>query len=115
MKYFGNFNTFKVIPGTDKFRFNYWGYSTVNFLSPMSRYSAANIKGEEGQNVLKEFKEMIKECHKRGIEVILDVVYNHTAEGNHLGPSLSFRYFNYCFCINCFKNIKYIKPFIFLC
>src|SRR5678809_1252700 len=68
-------------------RDSYWGYSTIGFLAPHSTYAAT---GKEGQEV-REFKGMVKALHKAGIEVILDVVYNHTAEGNHLGPMLSFR------------------------
>lgn len=81
----------QVIPGTDEYRFNYWGYSTVGFFAPMSRYSAAAAAGKPAAEVVGEFKTLVKECHKRGIEVILDVVFNHTAEGNQNGPSLSFR------------------------
>jgi glycogen operon protein len=66
---------------------NYWGYSTVGFFAPDSRFSS---RGSAGQQV-GEFKEMVKRLHAAGIEVILDVVYNHTAEGNHLGPTLCFR------------------------
>lgn len=66
---------------------NYWGYNTVNFFAPDSRYSATGNTGEQ----VAEFKAMVKALHGAGIEVILDVVYNHTAEGNHMGPSLSFR------------------------
>jgi isoamylase len=66
---------------------NYWGYNTLNFFSPEARYSSA---GDGGAQV-REFKEMVKALHREEIEVILDVVYNHTAEGNHLGPTLSFR------------------------
>jgi isoamylase len=66
---------------------NYWGYNSIGFLSPDSRFSSA---GDRGQQVT-EFKAMVKALHAAGIEVILDVVYNHTAEGNHLGPTLSFR------------------------
>ena len=62
---------------------NYWGYNSLGFFAPEARYSAS---GEIG-----EFKTMVKTLHAAGIEVILDVVYNHTAEGNHLGPTLSFR------------------------
>ena len=66
---------------------NYWGYNTLAFFAPEPRYaSAASPLG-----ALNEFKEMVKSMHRAGIEVILDVVYNHTAEGNHLGPTLSFR------------------------
>jgi isoamylase len=63
---------------------NYWGYNTIGFLAPDIRYSAS---GEP----VSEFKSMVKRLHEAGIEVILDVVYNHTAEGNHHGPTLSFR------------------------
>ncbi|HEV3351081.1 MAG TPA: glycogen debranching protein GlgX, partial [Methylomirabilota bacterium] len=66
---------------------NYWGYNSIGFFAPDSRYSAT---GHLGQQV-DEFKQMVKALHRAGIEVILDVVYNHTAEGNHLGPTLSFR------------------------
>ncbi|RIK14442.1 MAG: glycogen debranching enzyme GlgX [Acidobacteria bacterium] len=66
---------------------NYWGYNTIGFLAPHNGYSAY---GHRGQQVT-EFKSMVKTLHEAGIEVILDVVYNHTAEGNHLGPTLSFR------------------------
>ncbi len=66
---------------------NYWGYNSIGFLAPHDEYSAA---GKNGQQV-QEFKQMVKALHEAGIEVILDVVYNHTAEGNHLGPMLSFR------------------------
>ena len=66
---------------------NYWGYNTIGFFAPHSEYSMA---GETGQQV-QEFKGMVRDLHAAGIEVILDVVYNHTAEGNHLGPTLSFR------------------------
>ena len=66
---------------------NYWGYNTINFFAPDTKYSS---KGTLGGQVT-EFKDMVKALHKAGIEVILDVVYNHTAEGNHLGPTLSFK------------------------
>ena len=65
---------------------NYWGYNTLAFLAPHAAYAAHG----EGQQV-QEFKGMVKAMHAAGIEVILDVVYNHTAEGNHLGPTLSFK------------------------
>jgi glycogen operon protein len=71
----------------DKGLSNYWGYSSIGFLAPHSEYAAT---GRRGQQVA-EFKGMVKALHAAGIEVILDVVYNHTAEGNHLGPMLSFR------------------------
>ncbi len=66
---------------------NYWGYNTIGFFAPHNGYAAY---GTRGQQVM-EFKTMVKALHEAGIEVILDVVYNHTAEGNHLGPTLSFR------------------------
>ncbi|HEX4526910.1 MAG TPA: glycogen debranching protein GlgX [Gaiellaceae bacterium] len=63
---------------------NYWGYSTIGYLAPHSLYAATSDQ-------VREFKGVVKALHRAGIEVILDVVYNHTAEGNHLGPMLSFR------------------------
>ena len=66
---------------------NYWGYNTLTFFAPDTRYAAS--KAPEG--AVHEFKEMVLALHATGIEVILDVVYNHSAEGNHLGPTLSFR------------------------
>ncbi|MCD8742012.1 glycogen debranching protein GlgX [Mucilaginibacter roseus] len=66
---------------------NYWGYNTIGFFAPDVRYSSSGVTG--GQ--VSEFKNMVKELHKAGIEVILDVVYNHTGEGNHMGPTLSFK------------------------
>ncbi|WP_019547478.1 glycogen debranching protein GlgX [Streptomyces sulphureus] len=66
---------------------NYWGYNTIGFFAPHNGYSSS---GDRGQQVT-EFKRAVQELHRAGIEVILDVVYNHTAEGNHLGPTLSFR------------------------
>jgi isoamylase len=66
---------------------NYWGYSSIGYLAPHALYSATGRRGEQ----VREFKGMVKALHAAGIEVILDVVYNHTAEGNHLGPTLSYR------------------------
>ena len=66
---------------------NYWGYSTIGYLAPHAGYAATGSRGEQ----VREFKGMVKALHRAGIEVILDVVYNHTAEGNHLGPTLSFK------------------------
>jgi glycogen operon protein len=66
---------------------NYWGYNTIGFFAPHNEYAAGGQLGEQ----VGEFKSMVKALHKADIEVILDVVYNHTAEGNHLGPTLSFR------------------------
>ena len=66
---------------------NYWGYNTIGFFAPHSGYSSSGDRGEQ----VDEFKSMVRALHEAGIEVILDVVYNHTAEGNHLGPTISFR------------------------
>ncbi len=66
---------------------NYWGYNSIAFLAPHNDYAA---RGQQGQQV-QEFKQMVKTLHDSGIEVILDVVYNHTAEGNHMGPVLSMK------------------------
>jgi isoamylase len=71
----------------DKGLSNYWGYSSIGYLAPHALYAATGRRGEQ----VKEFKGMVKALHRAGIEVILDVVYNHTAEGNHLGPMLSFK------------------------
>ncbi|MER3393987.1 MAG: alpha-amylase family glycosyl hydrolase, partial [Microcella pacifica] len=66
---------------------NYWGYNTIGVLAPHNAYSSSGDRGQQVQ----EFKSMVRELHAAGIEVILDVVYNHTAEGNHMGPLLSFK------------------------
>ncbi|MFN8097188.1 MAG: glycogen debranching protein GlgX [Dermatophilaceae bacterium] len=71
----------------DKGLANYWGYNTIGFFAPHNGYAAYGTRGEQ----VLEFKAMVKALHEAGIEVILDVVYNHTAEGNHLGPTLAFR------------------------
>jgi len=72
---------------TEKGLRNYWGYDSIGYFAPESRYSSQGMRG--GQ--VREFKAMVRALHRAGLEVILDVVYNHTAEGNHLGPTLSFR------------------------
>ncbi|WBM80495.1 glycogen debranching protein GlgX [Cryobacterium breve] len=66
---------------------NYWGYNTIGFFAPHNAYSSTGDRGQQVQ----EFKGMVRSLHDAGIEVILDVVYNHTAEGNHLGPTISFK------------------------
>jgi glycogen operon protein len=66
---------------------NYWGYNTTNYFAPYGGYASTGDRGEQ----VGEFKSMVKALHAAGIEVILDVVYNHTSEGNHLGPTLSFK------------------------
>ena len=71
----------------DKGLSNYWGYNTIGFFAPDHKYSSSTSPGGQVQ----EFKAMVRALHEADIEVILDVVYNHTAEGNHMGPTLSFR------------------------
>ena len=71
----------------DKGLRNYWGYNSIGYFAPHNEYSN---RGQRGQQV-QEFKQMVKNLHEQGMEVILDVVYNHTAEGNHMGPMLCFR------------------------
>lgn len=66
---------------------NYWGYNTIGFFAPDARYASGGVQGQQ----VGEFKDMVKQLHKAGIQVILDVVYNHTAEGNQMGPTLSFK------------------------
>ena len=66
---------------------NYWGYNTIGFFAPHNAYSSSGERGEQ----VNEFKSMVKAYHRAGMEVILDVVSNHTAEGNHMGPTLSFK------------------------
>lgn len=110
---FNELEYYAILPGNDgggesssAIRLNYWGYSTVGFFAPMARFSSAAAAADaagagagqksrrgssSGRAVIREFKEMVKACHARGIEVIMDVVFNHTAEGNEKGPSLSFR------------------------
>jgi len=87
------FNENEIIrrsPSTGKKLTNYWGYSTVAFFAPKGSYSSDHTPGAQ----VKEFKEMVRELHKAGIEVILDIVFNHTAEGNEQGPTFSFRGFD---------------------
>ncbi|MEM9651359.1 MAG: glycogen debranching protein GlgX [Actinomycetota bacterium] len=71
----------------DKGLTNYWGYSSIGFLAPHNAYSSSGTRGQQ----VREFKSMVRALHQAGLEVILDVVYNHTAEGNHLGPTLSMK------------------------
>ncbi|KAG0482513.1 hypothetical protein HPP92_010597 [Vanilla planifolia] len=111
-------------------RLNFWGYSTVNFFSPMIRYASAGI-ANSGRDAINEFKTLVKEAHKRGIEVIIDIVFNHTAEGNENGPIFSFRgidnstyymiapkgeFYNYSGCGNTFNcNHPIVRQFIIDC
>ncbi|XP_065847541.1 isoamylase 1, chloroplastic isoform X2 [Euphorbia lathyris] len=109
---------------------NFWGYSTINYFSPMTRYSSAGMRNC-GCDAINEFKFLVREAHKRGIEVIMDVVFNHTAEGNEKGPILSFRgvdnsvyymlapkgeFYNYSGCGNTFNcNHPIVRQFILDC
>ncbi len=84
---YDEFDNDRVNPKTGARLHNYWGYSTVSFFAPKGSYSSSGASGEQ----VTEFKEMVRELHKAGIEVILDIVFNHTAEGNELGPTLCYR------------------------
>jgi len=84
---FDEFEIMKTNPVSGARLSNYWGYSTMSFFAPGGRYSSSGSMGEQ----VREFKLMVKELHRAGIEVILDVVFNHTAEGNETGPTLCFR------------------------
>ncbi|KAK4478923.1 hypothetical protein RD792_014430 [Penstemon davidsonii] len=112
------------------YRMNFWGYSTINYFSPMARYSFSGI-ANYGLGAVNEFKHLVREAHKRGIEVIMDVVFNHSAEGNENGPVLSFRgldnsafymvapkgeFYNYSGCGNTFNcNHPIVRQFILDC
>jgi isoamylase len=87
---FDEFENSKPNPVTGELLMNYWGYSTVGFFSPKAGYAATGKSGDATM-VADELKTLIKECHRSGIEVMLDVVFNHTAEGNEFGPTISFR------------------------
>ena len=84
-KVFDEFENERVVEGERLY--NYWGYSTVNFYAPKAGYAATAPLGLAAD----ELKNLIKELHKNGIEIILDVVFNHTAEGNEKGPYISYK------------------------
>jgi len=84
---FDEFENSRTHPDTGEKLFNYWGYSTVAFFAPKAGFAAT---GKFGMQV-DEFKQLVKKLHQEGIEIILDVVFNHTAEGNERGPSISFK------------------------
>jgi isoamylase len=84
---FDEFELHRTNPRTGELLTNYWGYNTIAFFAPKGSYAADGALGEQ----VTEFREMVRELHKAGIEVILDVVFNHSGEGNHLGPTVSFR------------------------
>ncbi len=87
---------------------NYWGYNTLNFFSPQGHYS--HLGADRGQQVI-AFKEMVRALHQAGLEVILDVVFNHTVEGNHLGPTLCFRGIDNLIYYTLEDNPRYYKNF----
>ena len=84
---FDEFENSRTNPETGEMLLNYWGYSTVDFFAPKAGYAATGKLGMQAD----ELKALVKELHKNGIEIILDVVFNHTAEGNEQGPTISFR------------------------
>jgi glycogen operon protein len=84
---FDEFENSRINPDTGETLYNYWGYSTVNFFAPKAGFAATGRLGMQ----VDEFKNLVKELHNSGIEVMLDVVFNHTAEGDERGPSFSFR------------------------
>jgi glycogen operon protein len=84
---FDEFENMRTNPETGESMYNYWGYSTVGFFAPKAGYAATGALGME----VDEVKNLVKELHRNGIEVLLDVVFNHTAEGNEEGPVISFR------------------------
>lgn len=112
------------------YKMNFWGYSTINFFSPMIRYAKSGNQ-RCGLDAINEFKTLVREAHKHGIEVFMDVVFNHTAEGNEMGPTISFRgvdnamfymlapkgeYYNYSGCGNTFNcNNPIVRRFIVEC
>jgi glycogen operon protein len=97
----------RINPRTGKPVVNYWGYSTVAFFAPKGSYAWDKTPG--GQ--VREFKEMVRELHKAGIEVILDIVFNHTAEGNEWGPTFSFRGLDNTVYYMLDENKRYYKNF----
>jgi glycogen operon protein len=125
---FDEFENINVNPLTGTRLKNYWGYSTLAFFSPKGSYSASGAMGEQ----IAEFKKMVRAYHEAGIEIILDVVFNHTGEGDHTGPTLSFKgidnriyyilednkrfYRNYSGCGNTFNcNHPMVHDFILDC
>ncbi|WP_199565645.1 glycogen debranching protein GlgX [Spongiactinospora rosea] len=84
---FDEFENSRINEETGERLYNFWGYSTVSFYAPKAGYAASGRYGMAGD----ELKALVRECHANGIEVILDVVFNHTAEGNHEGPTISFK------------------------
>lgn len=129
MQEFDEYENANVNPRTGKRLTNYWGYSTIGFFAPKASYASSKLPGA----CVTEFKEFVREMHKNGIEVILDIVFNHTAEGNEHGLTLNFRgldnsiyyilvddqlqyYKNYSGCGNTFNcNHPVVRTFIIDC
>jgi glycogen operon protein len=97
----------RINPRTGKPLVNYWGYSTVAFFAPKGSYA----RDSSGGGQVREFKEMVRELHKAGIEVILDIVLNHTAEGNEMGPTFSFRGLDNAIYYMLDENRRYYKNY----
>jgi glycogen operon protein len=124
---FDEFENSSPNPATSELRYNYWGYSTVGFFAPKAGFAATGRHGMQAD----ELKTLVKELHRHGIEVMLDVVFNHTAEGDHRGPTVSFRgldnktyymltpegwYYNFSGCgntLNC--NHPVVRTFVLDC
>ncbi len=104
---FDEYEVQRINPMTGKKLDNYWGYSTMSFFSPKGSYSST---GAQGQQVV-EFKEMVRELHQAGIEVILDMVLNHSAEGNEMGPTLCFRGWDNTIYYTLDKDRRYYKNY----
>jgi len=97
----------RINPRTGKKLNNYWGYSTIAFFAPKVSYAA----GRQGTEPLTEFKKMVRELHKNGIEIILDIVFNHTAEGSEYGPTLSFRGLDNAIYYMLEDNLRYYRNY----
>lgn len=127
---FNELEYYSYNPVMGDYKMNFWGYSTVNFFSPMIRYAASG-NSRVGLDAINEFKTLVREAHKLGMEVFMDVVFNHTAEGNEMGPTFSFRgldnsvfymlapkgeFYNYSGCGNTFNcNHPIVRRFIVDC
>ncbi|MDR1288581.1 MAG: glycogen debranching protein GlgX [Treponema sp.] len=97
----------KINPKNGSPLVNYWGYSTVAFFAPKKSYASDNSPGA----AVREFKEMVRALHQAGLEVILDIVFNHTAEGNEMGPTFSFRGFDNTVYYMLDENSRYYKNY----
>ncbi|MDR2370808.1 MAG: glycogen debranching protein GlgX [Treponema sp.] len=104
---FNEHENYKINPKNGTRLTNYWGYSTVAFFAPKNSYAVDNTPGA----AVREFKEMVRELHKAGLEVILDIVFNHTAEGSEMGPTFSFRGLDNAIYYILDENPRYYKNF----